>query len=53
MRRSAIAGSPRPTWYPGRGAVGVGISNSDNKPLNGGINPMMQMTTLYILETAP
>jgi len=43
---------PASKLYPGNGAVTVGVSNTDNIAPTGGTNPMMQMTTLYVLETA-
>ena len=44
---------PASTLYPNHGAVTVGVENSSNVPPTGGVNPMMQMTALYVLETAP
>lgn len=39
--------------YPGQGVVTVGSENTSNVPPAGGVNPIMQMKALYILETAP
>jgi hypothetical protein len=39
--------------YPAQGVVTVGVENPSNVLPTGGVNPMMQMKTLYILETAP
>lgn len=39
--------------YPGQGVVTVGVDNTSNVPPTSGVNPMMQMKALYVLETAP